>query len=149
MLDVGCGRGAVLILAAHRLPRGNAVGVDIWRARDQSADSHAATERNAVLEGVDDRVEVIDADARELPFPTASFDLVVSSITIHNIADEEGRNRALVEATRVLRPGGQLLELTRILELADELGEGTIERQLAKSDVELGLEQLLRSDPRT
>jgi hypothetical protein len=41
------------------------------------------------------------------------------------------------------------LVLTRILELADELGEGTIERQLAKSDLELGLEQLLRSDPRT
>jgi hypothetical protein len=32
------------------------------------------------------------------------------------------------------------LELTRILELADELGCGTIERQLAKSDLELGLE---------
>ena len=41
------------------------------------------------------------------------------------------------------------LVLTMILELADELGEGTIERQLAKSDLELGLEQLLRSDPRT
>ena len=35
--------------------------------------------------------------------------------------------------------------LTRILELADELGRGTIERQLAKSDLELGLERLLRS----
>ena len=34
--------------------------------------------------------------------------------------------------------------LTQILELADELGRGTIERQLAKSDVELGLEYLLR-----
>ena len=39
------------------------------------------------------------------------------------------------------------VELTRILELADELGQGTIERQLAKSDLELGLERLLRSDP--
>jgi SAM-dependent methyltransferase len=79
VLDVGCGRGAVLILAAHRVPRGKAVGVDIWRARDQNGNSRAATERNADLEGVGDRVEVIDADARELPFPTATFDLVVSS----------------------------------------------------------------------
>jgi hypothetical protein len=45
--------------------------------------------------------------------------------------------------------GGLRVELTRILELADELGEGTIERQLAKSDLELALEHLSRSDPRT
>jgi hypothetical protein len=40
------------------------------------------------------------------------------------------------------------LVLTQILELADELGRGTIERQLAKSDLELGLEYLLRTHPR-
>jgi hypothetical protein len=40
------------------------------------------------------------------------------------------------------------LMLTRILELADELGRGTIERQLAKSDLEVGLEYLLGSRPR-
>jgi hypothetical protein len=38
--------------------------------------------------------------------------------------------------------------LTQILELAEELGCGTIERQLAKSDLELGLEFLLRADQR-
>jgi hypothetical protein len=36
------------------------------------------------------------------------------------------------------------LVLTRILELADEFGQATIERQLAKSDVEVGLEYVLR-----
>jgi len=40
------------------------------------------------------------------------------------------------------------LVLTQILELADELARGTIERQLAKSDLELGLEYLVRSHPR-
>jgi len=35
VLDVGCGRGAVLMLAARRLPAGRAVGADIWRRRDQ------------------------------------------------------------------------------------------------------------------
>ncbi len=38
--------------------------------------------------------------------------------------------------------------LTQILELAEELGRGTIERQLAESDLELGLEYLMRADPR-
>ena len=54
------------------------------------------------------------------------------------------------EVARLQGVSGELrVELTRILELADELGRGTIERQLAKSDLELGLERLLRSDPKS
>jgi arsenite methyltransferase len=108
VLDVGCGRGAVLMLAARRLPAGRAVGVDVWRRRDQSGNSRAATERNAVAEGVDDRVELADADARDLPFASASFDVVVSSLAISNIPEADGRAAALREAVRVLRPGGRL-----------------------------------------
>jgi arsenite methyltransferase len=108
VLDVGCGRGAVLMLAARRLPAGHAVGADIWRRRDQNGNSRAAVERNAVAEGVRDRVEIVDADARDLPFEAASFDVVVSSLAISNIGPADGRARALREAVRVLRPGGRL-----------------------------------------
>jgi arsenite methyltransferase len=108
LLDIGCGRGAVLLLAARRLPAGRAVGVDVWRRRDLTGNTRAAAEGNATLEGVADRVEFVDADARDLPFPTGSFDVVVSNLAIHNIAGIDGRNQAVREAVRVLRPGGQL-----------------------------------------
>ena len=65
-------------------------------------------ERNAAAEGVRDRVELADADARDLPFASAWFDLVVSNLALSNIRDAGGQAQALREAVRVLRPGGRL-----------------------------------------
>jgi ubiquinone/menaquinone biosynthesis C-methylase UbiE len=64
---------------------------------------------NAAAEGVRDRVELVDADARDLPFASAPFDLVVSSLAISNVREAGGRAQALREAVRVLRPCGRLL----------------------------------------
>jgi SAM-dependent methyltransferase len=108
VLDAGCGHGLLLIGAAHRVPSGRAIGVDIWSQRDQGDNSAAATLANAAAEGVADRVEVRDGDIRELPFPDASFDAIVSSLVIHNISGRGQRRRAIHEFVRVLRPGGQI-----------------------------------------
>jgi SAM-dependent methyltransferase len=108
VLDVGCGHGLMLIAAAKRLKAGRAVGVDIWQKEDQAGNSPAATLANARAEGVADRVELRDGDARRLPFEDASFDAVVSSWALHNIYDAEGRAEALREIARVLKPGGRL-----------------------------------------
>src|SRR3954471_6943843 len=43
VLDIGCGRGAVLLMAAQRLPRGRAVGIDVWSTTDQSGNVEQAT----------------------------------------------------------------------------------------------------------
>ena len=109
VLDLGCGRGAILLMAATHLPHGRATGVDIWSSKDQSGNAMEVTARNAEAEGVADRIELRTADMRELPFADASFDLVISNVAIHNISDAAGRNRAIDEAWRVLRPGGCLL----------------------------------------
>ncbi|OBB83927.1 class I SAM-dependent methyltransferase [Mycobacterium sp. 852002-30065_SCH5024008] len=107
VLDLGCGRGAVLLAAAKRLPRGRAIGVDLWHA-DQTDNSPAATLANAALEHVADRVEVHTADMAALPVADDSVDVIVSNLAIHNIATRAGRRKALDEAVRVLRPGGRL-----------------------------------------
>jgi arsenite methyltransferase len=108
VLDMGCGRGAVLTAVAKRLTTGRVTGVDIWSTHDQSGNARDVTLRNASLEGVADRVAVETGDMRALPFPDASFDVVVSSLAIHNIKSNDDRRRAIAEAFRVLKPGGRL-----------------------------------------
>jgi arsenite methyltransferase len=108
VLDLGCGRGAVLIAAARRLTTGRAVGIDLWRTQDQSGNAETRTVRNAAAEGVADRIELCTGDLRWLPFADAVFDVVLSSLAIHNITRPADRAAAIDEAVRVLRPGGRL-----------------------------------------
>jgi arsenite methyltransferase len=108
VLDLGCGRGAVLLMAAGELTTGQAVGIDLWRSMDQSGNAESVTRHNAAAEGVADRIELHTGDITDLPFPDASFDVVLSSLAIHNIKNDEGRDKAIEEAVRVLRPGGRL-----------------------------------------
>jgi SAM-dependent methyltransferase len=107
VLDVGCGRGAVLTLIAQRLPTGRSVGIDLWTS-DQSGNSMEAAQRNLVAEGVTARCELVTGDMREMPFDDASFDLVVSSLAVHNISNASGRERAIREIARVVAPGGRI-----------------------------------------
>jgi len=108
VLDMGCGRGAVLIAVAKRLTTGRVTGIDLWSTTDQSGNSRDVTLRNASLEGVRDRVDVETGDMRSLPFADRSFDLVVSSLAIHNIRSNPARIEAVREAWRVLKPGGRI-----------------------------------------
>lgn len=107
VLDAGCGRGAVLTMIAKRLPRGRAVGLDLWTA-DQSGNAPEAAARNLAAEGVHERCELVTADLRSIPFPDGSFDMIVSSLAIHNIPDRAGRIRAIEEIARALVPGGRV-----------------------------------------
>ena len=96
ILDVPCGGGVAL----RGLWPGQGVeyvAADIAQAMlDRTL--HAAVDR-----GVEDQVVPRLADVAELPFDTASFDLVVSFTGLHCFPDPA---RAVVEMVRVLRPGG-------------------------------------------
>ena len=143
VLDVGCGHGLLLIGAAKRLPRGRAVGIDLWSQVDQGENSREATLANATIEGVVDRVEVHDGDMRELPFADASFDVVVASLSVHNIESQEGRYQAVQEMTRVLKPGGKvaLMEIFHVKQIAGYL------RQSGMQDVRVSGPRFLHYPP--
>jgi 2-polyprenyl-6-hydroxyphenyl methylase/3-demethylubiquinone-9 3-methyltransferase len=89
LLDIGCGGG---LLAPH-VHGFHHVGVDLTASALAIAAAH----------GVD---ETVVADAADLPFDDASFDVVVAGEVLEHVSDLEG---TVAEATRVLRPGGTLV----------------------------------------
>jgi ubiquinone/menaquinone biosynthesis C-methylase UbiE len=122
VLDVGCGRGLMLITAAKHLQTGRAVGVDIWNRRLQSSNSPENTLENARRAAVAEKVEVRFGDARQLPFEDGTFDVVLSSLVLHHIPRGERRD-ALGEMVRVLKPGGRIamIDLFHSAEILREL----------------------------
>ena len=133
VLDVGCGHGLMLLGAAKKLTTGRVVGIDLWQKEDQAGNSREATLENATLEGVKDRVELIDGDARQLPFEKESFDVILSSWALHNIYDAAGRRIALNEIMRVLKPGGRIL----ITDIRHAKDYADVFRSLGLADVQV------------
>lgn len=108
VLDVGCGRGLLLLYAARQLTSGKATGLDLWSTRDQSGNAEAATRENAELAGVGHRVQIDTGDMRRMPYADASFDVIISSLAIHNLPGKADREQAVREIARVLKPGGRI-----------------------------------------
>jgi len=91
VLDVGCGKGFMLHDFALLVPGITVKGVDV----SQYAIDHT-------MEDMREHVQV--ADARRLPFPDKSVDVVIAINTIHNLEREEC-GQALREIERVARKG--------------------------------------------
>jgi arsenite methyltransferase len=109
VLDIGTGKGLLMIGAAKRLTNGKCFGIDIWNKADLSGNTYDSALRNAELEGVKNKIEIKNADAQQIPFADNSFDYVLSNLCIHNIKTKKGRIIACGEIVRVLKPGGVAL----------------------------------------
>ena len=106
VLDVGTGRGLLAIGAAKRLTAGKSTGIDIWNAEDLTKNKMENTINNAILEGVQDRVEIKNDNAMNMSFADETFDVVISNLCLHNIYNREDRKKACDEIGRVLKKGG-------------------------------------------
>jgi ubiquinone/menaquinone biosynthesis C-methylase UbiE len=97
VLDVGCGTGYLMgVLAAHAPQAEVLAGID------------ASPEMIGVARGapIDDRLRFVVGAAERLPWPAATFDLVVSTTSFDHWA---GQQQGLAECARVLVPGGWLV----------------------------------------
>lgn len=106
VLDVGTGRGLLMIGAAKRLTTGKSTGIDIWNAEDLTNNNMTNTMSNAVLEGVKHKVEIKNDNAMSMSFPDNTFDVVISNLCLHNIYNAEDRKKACDEIARVLKKEG-------------------------------------------
>ncbi|MGH9717825.1 MAG: class I SAM-dependent methyltransferase [Candidatus Acidiferrales bacterium] len=101
-LDIGTGPGQIVIKLARNLTRWKFLGVD--RSSEMIAD--AAANLAAAGPELAGRVEFQIADANALPFPDATFDLVICNSVLHHMAEPE---RLLAEITRLVKPRGAVL----------------------------------------
>jgi SAM-dependent methyltransferase len=109
VVDVGAGSGRAAVGLLLARPRVTVTGVDIYSGYYGIDDN--TPERfmvNARIAGVADRAQAVTGDARELPLASGEYDGVISSFAIDHIR-RDGIPRALSEARRVLKPGGEFL----------------------------------------
>jgi ubiquinone/menaquinone biosynthesis C-methylase UbiE len=102
VVDIGCNTGSVAIALARRAPQLRVVGVD--------ADPDMLGRANAKLarSGPGATVDWMEGRAERLPCADASTDVALLSLVLHHLAPA-GKDAALSEARRVLRPGGRLV----------------------------------------
>src|SRR5262249_4437425 len=107
ILDLGVGTAQIPIELAHRAPHIQITAVD-------AAESMLVLGRANVAEaGLSDRINLIRADAKQLPLTSGSFAAVISNSIVHHIAEPRA---VLTEAVRVTAAGGLLFhrDLTRL-----------------------------------
>ena len=103
-LDIGCGNGALTIKLAQKYTKAQIIGIDCWGKTWEY--SKNVCERNALIEGVSERVAFQKASALSLPFDDGYFDAVVSNFVFHMVGKAKDKRGVVREALRVVKKGG-------------------------------------------
>jgi SAM-dependent methyltransferase len=101
VLEVGCGPGHLSVRLARRHGL-DVTGLDLDPAMIERARANA----DGPVDGEEHRPSFLVGDVASMPFPDGSFDLVVSTMSMHHWADPTG---GMAEMARVLRPGARTL----------------------------------------
>jgi SAM-dependent methyltransferase len=107
VLEIGCGNGPLSIRIAKRFPQSEVIGIDTWGTAWEY--SMAVCEKNAVIEGVADRVRFERGSAASLPFDDETFDIVVSNFVFHEVRNVRDKSELIQEALRVIKQGGRFV----------------------------------------
>src|SRR5215467_11974667 len=99
VLDVGTGPGTLVRELARSIPDLQVYGIDLSEEMIGLARAHARREQ------LEEQVHFESGDVAHLPYPDQSFDVVVSTISLHHWSELA---QPLRELYRVLRPGGQV-----------------------------------------
>jgi demethylmenaquinone methyltransferase / 2-methoxy-6-polyprenyl-1,4-benzoquinol methylase len=102
-LDVAAGSGDLSAGLARRVGQAGTVVVS-----DVNAAMLARGRDRLIDDGFAGNIHYVQADAEQLPFPSAAFHCVTIGFGLRNVTD---KNAALASMYRVLKPGGRLLVL--------------------------------------
>jgi SAM-dependent methyltransferase len=116
VVDLGCGSGRTSIMVAQARPGVRITGLDNFSARYIREHGEERLFRNLRIAGVDERVTLQRGDMLAQPFDAGTFDGAVSSYALDHLGKQIPR--ALTETRRVLKPGGQLLLMVILPDLA-------------------------------
>jgi SAM-dependent methyltransferase len=108
VLDLGAGSGRSSLMVLNARPQVTLVALDNFSATYIRGHGAEKTRANFRAAGFDRRATVESGDMRELSFPDASFDAIVSAYAIDHLSGTD-IPKTLAEAARVLRPGGEFL----------------------------------------
>ena len=103
-IDIGCGSGALSVKLAKKYADAQITGVDYWGGSWEYQKEQC--ERNALLEGVEGRIEFVQGSASKLPFKDGEFHLAVSNLVFHEVKDVSDKRDCIKEALRVVKKGG-------------------------------------------
>jgi len=106
IIDVGCGAGRTTVALAKIFP-GKITAFDLFNSDYIDGGGNTLLERNLKLEGLTDRVEIIQGDVTKTGFQSATFDAVISSFMIDHLGEK--KEIALREINRILKPKGRML----------------------------------------
>lgn len=126
ILEVACNMGTTTIELVKKYQLESIVSCDI------NPQVIASAKANAKKQQLENHTNFIVADAMNLPFEDASFDIIINEAMLTMISDQN-RKQIISEYYRVLKPGGFLLTHDMLLRIEDDDLQKTIKNALSKA----------------